>query len=319
MNKLVSIIMPAFNVAKYIAPSIESVKKQSYSNWELLIVNDGSTDHTEEVIQSYLLKDSRIRYFFQPNKGQGAARNLALKHANGDFIAFLDSDDLWLPKKLEKQVKILTNDENIDLLFSSGFIFDESGIIESFHVKEQFWSEENGAVEKFIEKNRIPILSVLVKKKTIDEASGFNIDRRIQNAEDYYLWIKLLLNGAKFMGISDKLVKYRKHQEQATFNISSQYLKEVNVLKELFKGNSQYERVVQRSIKQKYYNIFVPEVKDSFLSVVVPHYVSYCNSFDSSLLQAMLLILPKRHFSFYYRFFHNRIFGTSRLARFFFH
>ena len=317
MNKLVSVIMPAFNAAKYIALSIESVKKQSYSNWELIIINDGSTDKTEEVIEPYLLKDNRIRYYSQANKGQGAARNMALQYANGDFLAFLDADDLWVPEKLEKQVEILSKNGNIDLLFSSGFIFDETGNIDSFDVKDQKWSKEDGAVAKFIKKNRIPILSVLVKKELVVKAKGFNIDRKIQNAEDYFLWIKLLMTGAKFQGMPDKLVMYRRHKEQATFNVSYQYIKEVNVLNELFYGNMEYKKLVKRSIKQRYYNIFVPEVKPEILSVVVPQYVGYCHPFDAIILQTMLFILPNKFFSFYYKIFHNRIFGTSRFSRFF--
>ncbi len=107
MNELVSIIMPSYNTAKFIAESIESVVKQSYSNWELLIVDDCSPDNTDEVVKPYL-KDERIKYFKnEKNSGAAVSRNSALREASGKWIAFLDSDDLWMPEKLERQIKFM--------------------------------------------------------------------------------------------------------------------------------------------------------------------------------------------------------------------
>lgn len=107
MNDLVSIIMPSYNTAQYIAASITSVQKQSYQNWELIIVDDCSTDHTDEVVLP-LLSDRRIRYLKNnANSGAAVSRNRALREAKGKWIAFLDSDDLWVPEKLEKQIAFM--------------------------------------------------------------------------------------------------------------------------------------------------------------------------------------------------------------------
>jgi glycosyltransferase involved in cell wall biosynthesis len=107
MNELVSIIMPSYNTAKFIAESIEAVVKQTYSNWELLIVDDCSSDNTDEVVESFLV-DTRIKYFKNAkNSGAAVSRNRALREAKGKWIAFLDSDDLWMPEKLEKQIKFM--------------------------------------------------------------------------------------------------------------------------------------------------------------------------------------------------------------------
>lgn len=104
MNELVSIIMPSYNTAKYIKESIKSVLAQTYTNWELLIVDDCSTDNTDEIIQSFL-SDKRIKYFKNEcNSGAAISRNRALREAKGKWIAFLDSDDLWVVNKLEKQI-----------------------------------------------------------------------------------------------------------------------------------------------------------------------------------------------------------------------
>lgn len=107
MNELVSIIMPSYNTAKYIEESIKSVLAQTYTNWELLIVDDCSTDNTDEIVQSFL-SDERIKYFKNKyNSGAAISRNRALREAKGKWIAFLDSDDLWLPQKLEKQISFM--------------------------------------------------------------------------------------------------------------------------------------------------------------------------------------------------------------------
>ena len=106
MNELASIIMPSYNTAKYIKYTIESVINQTYTNWELLIVDDCSTDKTDEIVKKY--KDDRIKYFKnETNSGAAISRNKALMEAKGKWIAFLDSDDLWVKDKLEKQIKFM--------------------------------------------------------------------------------------------------------------------------------------------------------------------------------------------------------------------
>ena len=107
MNELVSIIMPSYNTAQYIAKTIQSVIRQTYTNWELLIVDDCSTDNTEEIVASYAT-DSRIRWMKNDlNCGAAMSRNRALREARGKWIAFLDSDDLWEPQKLERQLAFM--------------------------------------------------------------------------------------------------------------------------------------------------------------------------------------------------------------------
>ena len=106
MNELVSIIMPSYNTAAYIADSIRSVQAQTYENWELIIVDDCSTDDTDAMVASF--SDNRIRYLKNPvNSGAAVSRNYALREAKGKWIAFLDSDDLWEPEKLEKQIRFM--------------------------------------------------------------------------------------------------------------------------------------------------------------------------------------------------------------------
>jgi teichuronic acid biosynthesis glycosyltransferase TuaG len=106
-NELVSVIMPAFNSALYISKTIESVISQTYKNWELIIVDDGSTDDTKLIVSNFTKNYSNIHYYYQLNGKQGKARNTGIKYSRGTYVAFLDSDDLWLPEKLEKSLKIM--------------------------------------------------------------------------------------------------------------------------------------------------------------------------------------------------------------------
>ena len=110
-NKLVSIIMPSYNTGKFIKESIESVLEQSYSNWELIIVDDCSSDNTDDIVAPYLV-DSRIHYIKnEKNSGAAVSRNRALREAKGKWITFLDSDDLWHPQKLEKQIMFMVEND----------------------------------------------------------------------------------------------------------------------------------------------------------------------------------------------------------------
>ena len=119
IDNLVSIIMPAFNSARYICESIDSVLAQTYAEWELWVVDDGSTDNTAEVVKKF--KDRRIHYVKQAtNKGVAAARNLGIEKSRGRFLAFLDSDDIWLPEKLEKQLAFMNRKNAVCLIPNTG-------------------------------------------------------------------------------------------------------------------------------------------------------------------------------------------------------
>ncbi len=121
---LVSIIMPSWNTGKFIAESIKSVQEQTYTNWELLIVDDCSTDNTDEIVKPFLA-DHRVKYFKnEKNSGAALTRNRAMREAQGEWIAFLDSDDLWMPEKLEKQVRFM-NDHGYILSFTEYEKIDE--------------------------------------------------------------------------------------------------------------------------------------------------------------------------------------------------
>ncbi|UWY29269.1 glycosyltransferase [Flavobacterium sp. TR2] len=127
MNELVSIIVPTYNTEKFIRSTIESVQNQTYANWEMVLVDDASTDKTVSIIKEFAQQDNRIKLFELPeNRGNGFARNAALEKATGRYIAYLDADDLWFPQKLEKQINFLKAN-NLHFTFSFYDSIDEEG------------------------------------------------------------------------------------------------------------------------------------------------------------------------------------------------
>lgn len=123
---LVSIITPLYNGEKYVAQTIESVLAQTYTDWEMIVVNDGSKDRSGEIVQAYTQKDSRIKLFSQPNGGSASARNNGIRRAEGQYIALLDADDLWEPFFLEAQLALL-KEKNAVLVYGSHKRIDENG------------------------------------------------------------------------------------------------------------------------------------------------------------------------------------------------
>ena len=115
---MISIIMPVYNSEKYISEAIESVCNQSYKNWELLIVNDGSTDYTSKIIDDFAKKDSRIKVFHRKNEGVSMARNFALNKVCGEYITFIDSDDMYHADRLKRMLQVFEQHENCEIVFS---------------------------------------------------------------------------------------------------------------------------------------------------------------------------------------------------------
>ncbi|MDQ6469961.1 glycosyltransferase family 2 protein [Flavobacterium sp. LHD-80] len=127
MNDLVSILIPTYNTEKFIRETLQSVQNQSYSNWEMILVDDASTDQTVAIIEEFAQDDNRIKLFkLEKNSGNGFARNIALEKASGKYIAYLDADDLWFPEKLEKQIQFLKTN-NLTFTFSFYDCIDDDG------------------------------------------------------------------------------------------------------------------------------------------------------------------------------------------------
>lgn len=195
----VSIIMPTYNCGKFIAQTIKTVIDQTYSNWELLIVDDCSKDDTEQVVSSF--EDSRIKYYkLEKNSGAAVARNTAMKYANGEYMAFLDSDDLWKKDKLEKQLKFM-KDNNYDFTCTAYEHVDEQGNKTGKIIK----------TKKKADYNRI-LLDCPVGNSTVMynvAALGKFEVPNIRKRNDDALWLQMLKKEKYIYGMNEVLMEYR--------------------------------------------------------------------------------------------------------------
>src|SRR3990170_3473675 len=120
----VSVIIPAYNSARFLPEAIESVLAQTYKDYGIIVIDDGSTDNTKETLEPYF---DKIKYIYQQNQGAASARNTAIRHSQGEYIAFLDADDVWLPEKLHIQVEYLNNNPGIAMVYSPSVTISEDG------------------------------------------------------------------------------------------------------------------------------------------------------------------------------------------------
>lgn len=216
MKQRVSIIIPAYNAARYIGEAIASVQSQTFPDWELIVVDDGSSDGTAQIIGELAKRDKRIRSFSQPNAGQGAARNAGINVANAPLIAFLDADDVWLENKLERQIEV-QRETQADLVYSDAWIFNGENVTDeqaSFNIESGLHTGRE-MFRKLFDSNSIPMLTVIARRATVLEAGAFNSHGRF--SEDYDLWMRLAAAGASFYGINEKLARYRRHHSSSAF------------------------------------------------------------------------------------------------------
>ncbi len=180
---MTSVIIPTFNRAVFLREAIDSVLAQTEKDFELIVVDDGSTDGTRELVAEY---GDRLRYFFQPNAGASAARNLGIRHATGRFIAFLDSDDLWLPKKLARQVQWMAAHPNLLLCYT-----DEIWIRRGVRVNQKMIHAKAGGwiYPLCLPRCIISPSSVFMRRELFDAAGLF--DEQLTVCEDYDLWLRV--------------------------------------------------------------------------------------------------------------------------------
>ena len=212
---LVSVIIPAFNAQQFIAAAIQSVIHQTLQHFEVIIVNDGSTDSTASIVASFCENDPRIRLITQPNGKLSKARNTGLDAASGEFVAFLDADDIWQPTKLEKQLQIWRQTK-ADVVFSDAFHFPENIANLPTHLFGAFFGFLEGSkmFPRLYNGNAIPISSALLHFSQLGKQCVFDESPEVRGVEDYELWLRLSSKGVNFFGLNEKLVGYRSHPGQ---------------------------------------------------------------------------------------------------------
>lgn len=204
VSGLVSTVITSYNYEHYIALAIDSARRQTYSNIEILVVDDGSTDGSQAIIDKKANADNRIRPFFQQNAGQAAATNRGIMEAQGEFIAFLDADDIWYPDKLEKQIPLFADPE-VGVVYSAAKIIDLEGHEYATRKTKKIGKEEN-LLRHLVLENFIPFTSSVIRKKCFLQSGLLNSQYRV--CTDYDLWLRMA-KFFKFDCIEEPLIGYR--------------------------------------------------------------------------------------------------------------
>jgi len=238
---LISVVIPSYNSAKLISAAIESVLSQTYQHFEIIIIDDGSSDNTETVVKSFT--DSPVQYYYQNNAGPADARNNGIKKSKGEYIAFLDADDKWYPQKLELQLKVFENNENVCLVYTAMQNIEE-GQVRRGIFRYKNYKNKNDFI-KFLLLNPISIVpTVLVKKAYLDQYGYF--DPQLRTGEDWDLWLRLAIK-AKFYYLDEVLaIRYkpitsitasidRKKAEKCHLLLLNRFFDSVSSDKELFR------------------------------------------------------------------------------------
>ena len=207
---LVSVIVPCYNMEKFISYTIESVQRQTYTHWELLIVDDASTDNTADIVKSHQKQDDRIQFFVKPkHSGIADTRNQCIKMAKGRYLAFLDADDLWHPEKLETQLQFMM-ERNIGFSYSSYDCIDEAGNPLEKKVK----AIGNLDHDAYMHNTIIGCSTVMIDTSIIKEVVVPNF----RTSEDSATWLNILKKGFIAYGIDSFLTSYRIRQHSASSN-----------------------------------------------------------------------------------------------------
>jgi glycosyltransferase involved in cell wall biosynthesis len=210
MGLNVSIILACYNGARWIGKAIESILTQTYKDFEILIIDDGSTDNSKKIVNSYF--DQRVRYFYQRNRGFSAAVNRGIKESRGNLIGFIGQDDLWMPNKLELQIKYFSEHKYVDLVYSDFYSFNSKDrIIRIIKGASNDFSSKQEIVMQLFLGNFIGFETVLLKKKCFDEIGL--LDERMVAFSDHDIWLRIA-GSFKIGYLALPLVKKREHKSQ---------------------------------------------------------------------------------------------------------
>ena len=276
---LISVVIPAYNAEQFLDETLESVLSQTYENWECIIVNDGSTDNTESIAKKWCEKDARFRYFYKENSGASDTRNFGIKEARGEYIAFLDADDLYMPNFLKVCLENLV-EKDVDLVAPKMLEFWDvrNGVIkdEDEDKKDYLYSGKEG-IALFLHSNRIT-MALLCKKSVMDEVGGFTWHKK---AEDLHCWLKVLFAGYKIYRLGEYYAYRRMHNNSWSsmdINCSKEVLELIVSLKaNILENGMDYYRYFNRWAKK---NIIINNKNRKHLNI--REGIKYINGFEAN-------------------------------------
>lgn len=223
VSPLVSVIIPVFNAEAYIASAVESVFTQTFENWEIIVVNDGSTDQTVEILKQY---GSRITLLQSPHAGPSMARNIGIQASRGEYLVFLDADDWILPEKLARQANFLLTHPDIGVVYSGGYRYrtladgSEALIsLENTDLLNQGLGEQADTLSILLIQNPFPIHCAMCRRETVVSVGGF--DAALFGLEDWDLWLRIAPMTA-FAFLPGEVAVYRQLPESITYQLSKQ-------------------------------------------------------------------------------------------------
>ena len=231
-----SVIIPTYNRANLISKAIKSVLYQTYKNWELIVIDDGSTDNTKDIVEEFQKEDNRIIYLKQKNKERSAARNNGIRNSKGDFICFLDSDDLYHKSHLEEFIKLIIKSKYQRGLYFSGISYGEYS-----EKKEKYNLSYSNNIE-FVLINTLGTPRACVSRDLLKENS-FNENIRI--SEDKELWVRILKNNPFFFHRRKTFIEIEHHERSV--NLGSEF-ENLNTLSLIISNN---KKLIRKNIKKK--------------------------------------------------------------------
>lgn len=229
MQPIVSINLCCYNSERFLRETLKSVAAQTYKAWELVVINDGSMDATESIIKDFMREGYPVTYHHQSNKGLGASRNRALELSKGEYIAFLDHDDVWFPEKLKKQVSVLDQRSEIDFVYTNFYNMKNDRL----SLELQGRQPEGFVFDRFLCHYPVGLLTVIARKKAIDNLDH-PFDRNLKLLEELDLFMRLLYR-SQAAYLPEPLAMYRIHSTMSSKILMTQYPVEWAYLLEKFR------------------------------------------------------------------------------------
>ncbi|NJO77993.1 MAG: glycosyltransferase family 2 protein [Cyanobacteria bacterium RM1_2_2] len=217
MSVAVTVVIPAYNAASYLAETLASVFSQTFTDFEVLIIDDGSTDNTAEIAHFYTQQEQRAQYFLQANQGVSASRNQGIELAKGELIAFLDADDQWLPNKLEAHVKHFDASPHLGISFARVEFMSSEGQPTGVLSRSKLRAIE--LKDLYYENLIVTPSNAVIRRAAFEQVGGFNQDRDLMGMEDAELFIRLICQGWNVEGIDQVLTRYRTAEAGVSSNL----------------------------------------------------------------------------------------------------
>ncbi|MEM7066397.1 MAG: glycosyltransferase [Cyanobacteria bacterium P01_B01_bin.77] len=290
---LISVVIPAYNCQTTIKNTLMSVFEQTYSTLEIIVIDDGSTDATLDILKT--LDDDRLTVLTQANAGVSASRNCGIRHASGEFVALLDSDDLWLPNKLADQLEALQNESQAAVAYSWTDYIDEAGEF----VRKGYYCHFQGKVHRqlllgsFLESGSNP----LIRRRALEAVGGF--DESLRTCEDWDLWIRLSLYYS-FVVVPMVHVKYRIATHSKSFLLDRHEAGGLTVIDKAFSQTLDSAQLTRSRVLSNFYKYLLfklldapktPHLKESYSSQRALRYLGLAIYYRPQLLRQTKVIL----------------------------